>query len=213
MNARGAGENLRNDLVVAATDLLTTAQDVPCPSLRSVARKVGVAPSAVYLHFSSQADLVLAVVTSLLDQLWSTMGTADDENAAPLERMMRFATSYTEWSMAHRGGYQLLFERADLRPLSALGPVDLIGQHNGGDSSISSAEQVRARVAGICAEVSIAQAEQDAHTIACGASFMASYHCESISQMTIGKPRSSKTCAASWERYSPRARPPSVRNC
>lgn len=64
MNVRGAGENLRNDLVVAATDLLTTAQDVPCPSLRSVAREVGVAPSAVYLHFSSQADLVLAVVTA-----------------------------------------------------------------------------------------------------------------------------------------------------
>lgn len=165
INARGNGENLRDELIAAATDLLTTAQDVPWPSLRSVAREVGVAPSAVYLHFASQEDLFIAVVTSLFDQLWSAMDFADDDSAEPLERLLRFASAYADWSMTHRGGYQLLFERGDLRPLAAPKQAAPGIDCEAANTPMPLADQVRSRVAEICAASGIATADLEAHTM------------------------------------------------
>lgn len=165
MNARGTGENLRNELVAAATDLLTTAQDVQCPSLRAVARKVGVAPSAVYLHFSSQADLFTAVIHSLIEQLWSAQDLLYDESAEPLERLMQFATAYADWSMAHRGGYQLLFERVELQPLETHLDGAQLTDCGFADSPLAAVTEIRSRVRRICAAAGIAEAEQDAHAM------------------------------------------------
>ena len=64
---RGQGELLRGELVAAATELLLAPQDVAPPSLRAIARHVGVVPSAVYRHFDSAEALTAVVVAEQFD--------------------------------------------------------------------------------------------------------------------------------------------------
>jgi AcrR family transcriptional regulator len=110
-NPRGEGSNLRDELVVAATELLLSPQPVSAPSLRSVARAAGVAPSAVYLHFSCQADLVDAVVVAQFEQVCALMEAADDPAADPESRLAAITRAYVGWGLDNPGAYQLVFER------------------------------------------------------------------------------------------------------
>lgn len=110
-NPRGEGANLRDELVAAATELLLSPQPVAAPSLRSVARAAGVAPSAVYLHFSCQADLVDAVVVGQFDQVCAVMEAADDPIAEPGDRLYAMLRAYVHWGLDNPGAYQLVFER------------------------------------------------------------------------------------------------------
>ncbi|WP_019065163.1 TetR family transcriptional regulator, partial [Streptomyces prunicolor] len=69
--------DLRSELVAAAIGMLAEPQAVAVPSLRSIARACGVAPSAVYWHFPSEADLRSAVLdaeyTSLVEAVESAL--------------------------------------------------------------------------------------------------------------------------------------------
>lgn len=115
-NRRGEGENLRSELVRAATDLLVAPQGLSAPSLRAIARACGVSPSAVYLHFDSQAALISAVVEAQYAELGQAIAAADRPRAAPLTRLQVLAHAYVTWGIDHPGAYQLLFESADALP-------------------------------------------------------------------------------------------------
>jgi AcrR family transcriptional regulator len=54
--------DLRAGLISAAVTMLAEVQPVAVPSLRSIARACRVAPSAVYWHFPSEAELRSAVL-------------------------------------------------------------------------------------------------------------------------------------------------------
>ena len=110
-NPRGEGSNLREELVAAATELLLSPQPVAAPSLRSVARAAGVAPSAVYLHFSSQAELVDAVVIGQFEQVCGVMEAADNPAADSQDRLFAVLRAYVRWGLDNPGAYQLVFER------------------------------------------------------------------------------------------------------
>lgn len=115
-NRRGDGEELRAELISAATELLVSPQPVAAPSLRAIARRVGVSPSGVYLHFASQEDLIAAVIESEYQHLRVALMDADRPSAAPLERLAAMARTYVAWGIEHPGAYQLLFESADALP-------------------------------------------------------------------------------------------------
>lgn len=115
-NRRGEGEQLRAELIRAATDLLVQPQQVAAPSLRSIAREVGVSPSGVYLHFASQDDLIAAVIESQYDELRTALAATDRIGAAPRARLLAMARTYVAWGIEHPGAYQLLFESADALP-------------------------------------------------------------------------------------------------
>lgn len=108
--------DLRAELVAAAVAMLAEPQAVAVPSLRSIARACRVAPSAVYWHFPSEADLRSAVLdaeyTSMVDSIEAALDAAG-ENADPL---VVAGDAYVAWGLAHPGAYQLLFEGADALP-------------------------------------------------------------------------------------------------
>lgn len=110
-NRRGQGENLRAELVAAATELLLQPHHAGAPSLRAVARAAGVAPSAVYLHFASQEDLYTAVVENQFDELWNLLNAADDPTQPPQQRLALIGDAYVRWGINRPGAYQLVFER------------------------------------------------------------------------------------------------------
>ena len=105
--------DLRSELVAAAVAMLAEPQAVAVPSLRSIARVCGVAPSAVYWHFPSEADLRSAVLdveyTSMVDVIEAALDTADKG----ADRLVVAGDAYISWGLAHPGAYQLLFESGD----------------------------------------------------------------------------------------------------
>lgn len=139
-NARGAGDQLRTELVAAASELLTTAQPISLPSLRAVARACGVSPSAVYLHFDSRLALVRAVVDAHLASLRERV-LGHPHDATPRGRIIAVGQGYAAWALEHPGAYQLIFETAPQAgvvsqqdPASALVRVtaDLLAEARGG---------------------------------------------------------------------------------
>lgn len=115
-NRRGEGDQLRVELIRAATELLVRPQQVAPPSLRAIAREVGVSPSGVYLHFASQDELIAAVIEAQYEELRGALAATDKPTAAPLDRLLAMAKTYVRWGIEHPGAYQLLFESADSLP-------------------------------------------------------------------------------------------------
>ncbi|MBT2388319.1 TetR/AcrR family transcriptional regulator [Streptomyces sp. ISL-1] len=113
---RKDARDLRSELVAAAVALLAEPQVVAVPSLRSIARACGVAPSAVYWHFPSEADLRSAVLdaeyTSMADSIEAALEAACED----ADRLVVAGDAYIAWGLAHPGAYQLLFESADELP-------------------------------------------------------------------------------------------------
>ncbi len=112
-NPRGAGDQLRAQLVAAASALLVDPQSVSLPSLRAVARACDVSPAAVYLHFDSVQALTLAVLDAQLDELEAVIRAAVPRDSAPREQLAALGESYARWGLEHPGAYQLVFESAD----------------------------------------------------------------------------------------------------
>jgi AcrR family transcriptional regulator len=112
-NARGAGEQLRAELVAAASELLLAPQPIAAPSLRAVARACSVSPAAVYLHFDSQDALIAAVVSAQFRALRESVLARAAAEADSSGQLRAVALGYVEWGLAHPGAYQLLFESAD----------------------------------------------------------------------------------------------------
>lgn len=105
-NPRGQGARLRDELVAAAERSLVSARELDLPSLRAIARDVGIAPSAVYLHFGSVAEIVDAVVAEGFAELRAQVDTGGDD-------LGDRAAAYVRWAIENPGRYQLLFESAD----------------------------------------------------------------------------------------------------
>ncbi len=126
---RGGGERLRSELVDAAIELLLDPAAAGDPSLRAIARSCGVAPSAVYMHFESQAALMYAVTAELFARLRAALAAAVSPDDGPDARLTSMIDAYLGWAADHSGAYQLLFERPDPSPDAGSGPgLDLLGQ-------------------------------------------------------------------------------------
>lgn len=66
---RGSGDQLRNEILDAATELLLRTGDVKAVSIRSLAQQVGVTPPSIYLHFADKDALLEAVCARYFEKL------------------------------------------------------------------------------------------------------------------------------------------------
>ncbi|MFE6486024.1 TetR/AcrR family transcriptional regulator [Streptomyces sp. NPDC057757] len=109
-NRRGEGDRLRLEIVAAAVELLDETGDEGAVTLRSVARRVGIAAPSIYRHFPDQPAIMLAVVRNafaeLDEQLRAAVHAAGD---APRERLLALCRSYLEFAQAHPGRYRTMF--------------------------------------------------------------------------------------------------------
>ncbi|WP_210594057.1 TetR/AcrR family transcriptional regulator [Streptomyces sp. GESEQ-35] len=109
-NRRGEGDRLRHEIVAAAVDLLDETGDESAITLRSVARRVGIAAPSIYRHFPDQPAIMLAVVRSAFTELDEQLRTAvDAAGDAPRERLTALCRSYLEFALAHPGRYRTMF--------------------------------------------------------------------------------------------------------
>ena len=66
---RGSGEQLREEILDAATELLLETGHAKAVSIRSVAQRVGVTPPSIYLHFADKDTLLDAVCARYFEKL------------------------------------------------------------------------------------------------------------------------------------------------
>jgi AcrR family transcriptional regulator len=109
-NRRGEGARLRDDIVAAAVELLDEHGDESAITLRSVARRVGIAAPSIYRHFPDQPAIMLAVVqqayVELDERLQADLDAAGDD---PRRRLFALATSYLEIAEQHPQRYRTMF--------------------------------------------------------------------------------------------------------
>ncbi|MFJ4841523.1 TetR/AcrR family transcriptional regulator [Streptomyces sp. NPDC088746] len=109
-NRRGEGGRLRDDIIAAAVELLDEAGDERAITLRSVARKVGIAAPSIYPHFPDQPAIMLAVVrqefTGLENKLRSILGETDED---PRRRLYAVCNTYLEFARLHPERYRTMF--------------------------------------------------------------------------------------------------------
>jgi AcrR family transcriptional regulator len=108
--------NLRAELLAAAVGMLAEPQAVAVPSLRAIARACHVAPSAVYWHFPSEADLRSAVLDVQYADMVDSIEAAIDNAAPDADPLEVAGRAYIDWGLSHSGAYQLLFESGDPLP-------------------------------------------------------------------------------------------------
>lgn len=73
---RGTGDQLRDQILDAATDLLLETGHAKAVSIRSVAQRVGVTPPSIYLHFADKDALLDAVCARYFESLDFEMARA-----------------------------------------------------------------------------------------------------------------------------------------
>ncbi len=106
---RGQGDKLRQDLLVAAAELIATHDSIESISLRAVARRAGVSPTAVYRHFDDHLDLLGQAVDYCWANFRDAMQAGKDSSNDPFVAFHNTGVNYIDFAMQHRGQYRVLF--------------------------------------------------------------------------------------------------------
>lgn len=116
-NKRGEGEQLREDLLTAASELLDISGDAEGLSVRAVTGRAGVSHTALYLHFDDVEQLARAVKIRCFRALGEALALAGDAaDSDPLERLRAMARAYLRYSREHPGHYALLYHAYRRQP-------------------------------------------------------------------------------------------------
>lgn len=109
-NRRGEGALLRDEIVSAATELLDETGDERAITLRSVARRVGIAAPSIYPHFADQPAIMFAVVAKEFNGLEEALRAAvDAAGDAPRDRLLAVCHTYLDYAREHPGRYRTMF--------------------------------------------------------------------------------------------------------
>ncbi|RBM06835.1 TetR/AcrR family transcriptional regulator [Streptomyces sp. PT12] len=109
-NRRGEGGRLREEIISAAAALLDETGDEKAITLRSVARKVGIAAPSIYPHFPDQPAIMLAVVQREFAALDACLRTAvRDAGDDPRGRLYALCHAYLGYAQSHPERYRTMF--------------------------------------------------------------------------------------------------------
>ncbi|WP_029114174.1 TetR/AcrR family transcriptional regulator [Mycobacterium sp. URHB0044] len=97
--ARGSGEQLREEILDATTDLLLETGHAKAVSIRSVAQRVGVTPPSIYLHFADKDALLDAVCARYFERLDEVMQRVAADQPSNIERLRAQGLAYVRFAM------------------------------------------------------------------------------------------------------------------
>ncbi|MEV7683130.1 TetR/AcrR family transcriptional regulator [Streptomyces sp. NPDC088341] len=110
-NARGAGQALRDDIVSAARETVIEEGYASSVTLRGLARRIGIAPQSIYLHFAGPDEIVQAVTVETFAQLGRFITDATQGIEAPRDRLIAGCRAYMAFGVGNPNLYGLLFQR------------------------------------------------------------------------------------------------------
>lgn len=96
---RGSGEQLRDEILDATTELLLETGDVAAVSIRSVAQRVGVTPPSLYLHFADKTALLDAVCGRYFENLNQEMHAAAGAHDSAFEVLRAQGAAYLRFAL------------------------------------------------------------------------------------------------------------------
>jgi AcrR family transcriptional regulator len=109
-NRRGEGARLRDEIVDAAVEILDETGDESTVTLRSVARRAGIAAPSIYRHFPDQPNIMLAVVSRAFGELAAKLRTAlADAGDTPRQRLLAVCHGYLDFATAYPERYRTMF--------------------------------------------------------------------------------------------------------
>jgi AcrR family transcriptional regulator len=100
---RGSGDQLRDEILDATTDLLLETGHAKDVSIRSVAQRVGVTPPSIYLHFTDKDALLDAVCARYFEKLDEEMQAMASQlgggELSPIEVLRAQGLAYVRFAM------------------------------------------------------------------------------------------------------------------
>ncbi|MFE3291175.1 TetR/AcrR family transcriptional regulator [Rhodococcus sp. NPDC059234] len=113
---RGDGDALRAEILAAASEMLGETGNVDDVSLRGVARRVGVTPTSIYLHFADRDELHRAVRELRFEEFSATvLAAAGEAGDDPATRLRAMGHAYVAYGLENPGHYRVFFV-ANLTP-------------------------------------------------------------------------------------------------
>ncbi len=100
--------NLRDALLAAGLEALEGPEG-KAPSLRELAREVGVSPTAVYRHFPDKQALDKALAREGLKLLGSEQGAAAEKAGGGAAGFAETGRTYVRFALAHPALFRLMF--------------------------------------------------------------------------------------------------------
>ena len=122
-NPRGQGEKLREELLDAASAIMTADGNAKGLSLSSVARAVGIAATSVYLHFPDIEQLKYALVDRGFAEMNRRRAAATAELTDPAAVVLARWRAYAGFAVDNPGVYRLMFG-PELPPVLAFDSPD-----------------------------------------------------------------------------------------
>jgi AcrR family transcriptional regulator len=108
-NPRGQGGRLREQLVQAAAEALDEVGDASRLSVRAIARRAGVSPTALYLHFPDRDALVAAAVDAGFAAFNAALLAAARTESDPFRRLEATSLAYLAFAERQPALYAVLF--------------------------------------------------------------------------------------------------------
>jgi AcrR family transcriptional regulator len=96
---RGSGEQLRDEILDAATELLLETGHVKAVSIRSVAQRVGVTSPSIYLHFADKDALLDAVCARYFEKLDQEMQQVAVAQPSTIDVLRAQGLAYVRFAM------------------------------------------------------------------------------------------------------------------
>jgi AcrR family transcriptional regulator len=110
------GERTRDEILAAATEVVLESGPTDF-SLREVARRSKLAPSALYNHFANRETLIVALAQRALGGLQTYLAAAP-ESDDPTERLRELGRAYLAFARERPHEYRLIFECLENPPTS-----------------------------------------------------------------------------------------------
>lgn len=107
---RGEGDQLRDELLDVAEDLLVRHGSMEAVSVRAIADGVGVSPPSLYLHFADKDELFFAVCERRFSDFEKVLrGARDGAGDDPVEQMRAMGRAYIRYGAERAEHYQIIF--------------------------------------------------------------------------------------------------------
>lgn len=115
---RGEGDRLRDEILDAAEALLAEKGHPDAVSMRAIAKRVGVSPPAIYLHFEDKQQLFYQCCARGFAALTEVMEQAAADATSDFERLEALGRAYIRFGLSHGEQYRVMFPNvvaADVR--------------------------------------------------------------------------------------------------
>jgi AcrR family transcriptional regulator len=96
---RGSGEQLREEILDATTELLLETGHAKAVSIRSVAQRVGVTPPSIYLHFADKDALLDAVCARYFEKLDEEMQRVAADQPSTIDVLRAQGLAYVRFAL------------------------------------------------------------------------------------------------------------------